>query len=318
MEVVAVGAVLQLGSVQQLGRLGTQVVGHVVFDGQQGELVVAACMADEGIGHAAAGAGAIQRVVDQAELLAGLDMARAALAFEALEVQLQRAQGQLGGALGMQRVFVAVGAGAVIDLQRGQLADAERSGHLGRRASQVLVVPRAQGHRIGLQRTPGGEGGDRILLAFKLGGRVLHREADLANVFAAEAAVRDHQRVQCAGGRGQVAAGVVVLEVITQTFLGQQARDKFEITFAVLHAQAALAQLFGHLEAVVGMRVVGKDVFEDGPHILVLVDEAVAPQRQKAQPGPHHQPVAGQATVGTQLRRLEHIAMPGLVAAIRQ
>jgi hypothetical protein len=133
LELVAVAALGQGRVLEQLGGLVAQVVGHMVFDGQHGEGVVGPMVAG-GEGRRIVrrgGVGAVQRVVDQLELRARTQHPGAALAGKALGLQLQRAQGQAGGALGGLGVRKAIRPAAVVLLQPGHFAQVQRAGQLG-------------------------------------------------------------------------------------------------------------------------------------------------------------------------------------------
>ena len=118
-EVIAVGAGFQLGQAEQLGGLRAEVVGGVMLDRQQGELVIGSRMRGGERARVVQrrGVGAVQRMVDEAELPAGLEVPGAGLALEGLDLQLQRGQREVGGAPGLREVGVAAFARAVVDLQ---------------------------------------------------------------------------------------------------------------------------------------------------------------------------------------------------------
>ena len=142
-EVVFVGAVLDLGAAQHLGRIRPQVVGAVVFHRGHHKGVVAAHTATAGRTQQGAGVAAVQRVVHQGECATRAQVAHTALAFEAFGVAVQRGQCNLGGTLGVFGALETVGAAAIVHLQRGQFAQAQRAVGLGAHAGHTLVVPAA-------------------------------------------------------------------------------------------------------------------------------------------------------------------------------
>jgi hypothetical protein len=146
-------------------------------------------------------------MVDQPERAASFEVAGAALAFEAFEVEFEGSQGE--------------GAGAVVALQAGQLAEWQGAAVLCGAAAHARVVPRAQGHGVGGHAAPGREGGDGVVLkagVVAAGLADLVAESGGAEVGSGSGRVADDEAVAglaaFVGGLGGV--GVQALEVVAQ------------------------------------------------------------------------------------------------------
>ena len=321
-EVVFVGAVLDLGAAQHLGRVRAQVVGAVVFHGGDHKGVVGAHPPATGGAQQGAGVATIQRVVNQGKGPTRTQVAHAALAFKALGVAVQGSQRNLGGALGVFGVLEPVGTTTVVHLQRGQFAQAQRAVGLGAHAGHALVVPAAQAHRVGPQAALCHKGGHAVALAGFVGGHMLAGKTQLAQLSAhlalALAATDDHHRARLARVVGGGALHIVqLIPVVHQTFFGQQALHKGQVGLLVLGAQAAHAQGVAHLGAPVGLRcVVAQHRFNHLQRRHVVKHPAVAPQAGQMQPWHQRHRIPRQPTVSTQLRGLRHIAVPRAVLPV--
>ena len=299
MQAIAVAAGLDGGAAEQLRRLGAEVVGAVMVDGEERETGVVAL---------------VFLMLGKREVLPGGSLAHRAVAGEAAVGSFPGGQAQIGMAAGGGAVGVAVGLRRIVHFHARHFAVVLRRFDFGAGGEQRLVVPAGDGDGIGqgvADFLPGLDGVARL-------GRVVAMKTQdgLRQVGQFGLAVEDFQAV--AGVRGLVAGhrALVVAEAEGQTFLGEQAAAVVEVGLAVLDGQAVAAQFLGDALRPVGLRMVGEELAEDLEHRLVLEDVAVATLAQQGEPGFHDQSVTGETAVGAELQRLGDVAVPGALATV--
>ena len=210
---------------------------------------------------------------------------------------------------GVGAVFEPAVAGLGIHLQRRQPARVGL-GHAGG-AGQPLAVPAAHLAAAGHQPALAGEGTDGVVA---LGG--IHPvEAQRAPFRRLGLLVEDHQGVAGAGAIFSLRLGVLVAP--GQPRIGQQAGGELPVALAVLGGDGAYRKLAGDVEAPVGLRVVGKELFQHAAQIQILEHQRVAAVGEQRRPGLDQQPVAGQAAVAAQRRHGGTQAVPAALAPAR-
>ena len=130
------------------------------------------------------------------------------------------------------------------------------------------------------------------------------------------ARIEDHDAM-ARSAAGRLAVVLLVFEAIRQARLGQDALHELQIRLAVLRASRARGQCLADVERKGRLGIIRKDVADDVLHGLILVDEAVAAQRQRGHPRRGVQAVAGQTAIGAQRVHAFDHGMPAAHRPIR-
>ncbi|CUI39210.1 Uncharacterised protein [Achromobacter xylosoxidans] len=308
-EVVAVGAMLQVGGGQRLGGLAAQVVGGLVLDPQQRVAVAAQLVARR------ARTLRVAIVLGQREDVARHHLAGAAAALEAQRARLVRLQPAVGELFGRGVVRVAAVSVVVVVFQRRQRAGVQRRFGMGAVRQQRPVVPGDAGDGVGADLARRAEARDAV---FGFGGVAAMKTQRGGGVGRLRGAgIEHHQAVARAAAVG-LAVTLLVVEAEAQPGLGHQPQHEVQVGFPVLGAHRARRQRFGDVEGERGQRVVREHVGQDIGDRLVLEHEAVAPQPQRGQPGRGVQAVTRQPAVGAEGVHAFHHRMPAPPSAVGQ
>lgn len=238
---------------EQFGRLGSQVIGAGMVDGEYREAGVVT---------------GVPVVLTQRDPCSLGQMTDGAFAHATAIAGLDSGQSQIGTQAGGCTVLESVGAGRIVDFQTRQFAVVGNSRGLGARGDQGLVVPTGQCHRIGCDKA-----------GFLPG---LHSVRGFGGIVAVEAddrlgagrqlgfAVENDQLVPSMRGIVTGLGVLVVFKAKRQPFFDEKTTDEVIVGFPVLRRDAVGAQGLGNQVGPVGFRVVGKNLADNIDNRFVL------------------------------------------------